>query len=171
MLREPRTWVLLAICVLIPVALLVVATQQDKDDDPTGNGSVVSRPTGLEPENSVGAGDVAPTFALETLDGRPFDTKSFRGTPYIVTFWGSWCVPCRKEMPLLQAASEEHAGNLEVVGVTFQDAESDSKAFGIIAVPQTFFVAADGTVSDRVAGIEEQEDLDGPLNRLLASSS
>jgi peroxiredoxin len=179
----------LAICIVVPVALLVVALQSD-DRGGDGGTTAVSRPTGLEPEHSVGAGDVAPTFALETLDGEAFDTKTWRGTPYIVTFWGSWCGPCKKEMPLLQRASEDHAGDLEVVGVTFQDAESDSRdfaeeygidftlakddgvevarAFGVVAVPQTFFVDAKGVVRDRVAGIEEQDELDGPLDRLLA---
>jgi peroxiredoxin len=190
LLREPRTWLLLAICIVVPVALLIVATRPDREG--TSGPPVVSRPTGLEPENPVLAGDPAPTFALEALDGTRFDTEEYLGTPYIVTFWGSWCGPCKKEMPLLQQASEDHAGDLEVVGVTYQDAESDSrafaeefgidftlakddgyavaKAFGVIRVPFTFFVDRQGIVQDRIGGIEQQDELDPPLDALLAPS-
>jgi peroxiredoxin len=191
--RDPKAWILVAICVLVPAALLVVALQAGGDGDGARSGDgrpTVSTIPGLTPDRVVRTGDRAPGFRLTTLDGETLDTVDFRGTPYIVTFWGSWCVPCRDEMPLLQDAYEEHRGTLQVVGVTYQDAESDSRdfareygitfplapddgltvarAFGVLnGVPQTFFVDGDGIVRDRVAGITEREDLDAPLGRLL----
>ena len=46
-------------------------------------------------------GEAAPPVVGETLDGAPFDLASLRGHPVVLNFWGSWCVPCREEFPLL----------------------------------------------------------------------
>lgn len=46
---------------------------------------------------------------LMTLDGRPFDTSTLKGRPYVVNLWATWCGPCRREMPMLtqEAARSE----------------------------------------------------------------
>jgi peroxiredoxin len=183
--------VLLAVCVIVPVALVLVALSSSQDDGGDGNDgtqSVVRTVPGLEASNPVTAGDVAPTFRLRTLDGDALDTARYRGKPYVLTFWGSWCIPCRKEMPLLDRAFEQHDGTLHVVGVTFQDPESESrkfvekygitfpiapddgyriaKTFGVTNVPVTFFVGADGKVVERVAGTGNTKDLEQALAKL-----
>jgi cytochrome c biogenesis protein CcmG, thiol:disulfide interchange protein DsbE len=182
-------WALLiAVCVLVPVVLVVIATHHDG----THSSALDPPASGLLPTNAVKAGDRAPTFHLTTLDGHPIDTKTLIGKPYIVTFWGSWCGPCQKEMPTLQKAYAEHNGTLPIVGVTFEDPASDSRAFvqqhditfpvapddgiavasayGVGGAPTTFFVNRHGVVTDRVFGIESTKELNPPLNRLLASS-
>jgi peroxiredoxin len=129
-------------------------------------------------------GDVAPTFRLAGLDGGVVDTADYRDKPYVLTFWGSWCIPCRKEMPVLQRASNA----VQVVGVTYQDPASESRAFarkykitfplapddgfrvaktyGVIHVPMSFFVGADGKIVDVVAGSGDTKDLEAALRRL-----
>lgn len=184
---------LVAVCVIVPVALVLFATRGDNGgSDRTGDPAVPTTALGLLPKNVVRPGDVAPRIVLNRLDGKgTVDTGDYRGKPYIVTFWASWCVPCRKEMPLLQKAYASRDGGLPVFGVAFQDAESDSRAFakehgitfpiarddgvtyaqayGVPSVPVTFFVGADGRVKDRVAGIESQSALDTPLGDLLGT--
>jgi thiol-disulfide isomerase/thioredoxin len=108
-----------------------------------------------------------------------------------VNFWASWCNPCRQEFPLLENALRQHrADGLAVIGVTFQDIPYDSRdfvkkrsatwpqgvdndgtvarAFGVRAIPQTFFVRADGTIAARVFGITSEAALADPLAKLLA---
>ena len=48
---------------------------------------------------------VAPNFALSRLD-RPgtLELASLRGKAVVLNFWASWCLPCKKEAPLLEAA-------------------------------------------------------------------
>jgi peroxiredoxin len=185
---------LVAICVVVPVALLIVATHggttNERRCDQAAQRATISTTPGLTARRVITTGDPAPTFALRTLDCARLDTATYRGKPYVLTFWASWCVPCRKEMPLLQRAYDRRQGALPVVGVTFQDPASESrsfartyditfplapddgykiaKTFGVVNVPMTFFVGGDGKVVERVAGNGETKDLDAALRRLLA---
>ena len=53
---------------------------------------------------------VFPNIAFTALDGsKQLDLESFRGRPVLVTFWASWCGPCRQELPELQKLSAELA--------------------------------------------------------------
>jgi cytochrome c biogenesis protein CcmG, thiol:disulfide interchange protein DsbE len=102
-----------------------------------------------------------------------------RGTPVVVNVWASWCAPCRTEMPLLQAAADDYAGRVVIVGVASKDAADDAgqfladnnitfpnvfdesgdirRALELTAYPTTYVFGADGTIRARVnGGISEQ---------------
>jgi len=52
-------------------------------------------------------GKPAPDFQLKSLDGQTISLGELRGRPVIINFWATWCGPCRIEMPVLQALSED----------------------------------------------------------------
>ena len=54
-------------------------------------------------------GEAAPDFATILSDGRIARLSDFRGQPVWLNFWGSWCPPCRAEMPDMEAAYKELA--------------------------------------------------------------
>jgi cytochrome c biogenesis protein CcmG/thiol:disulfide interchange protein DsbE len=59
--------------------------------------------------NELVLGAAAPPIALTTLDGRHIDTRGLRGKVVILTFWATWCAPCREELPLLSRYAQQHA--------------------------------------------------------------
>jgi cytochrome c biogenesis protein CcmG/thiol:disulfide interchange protein DsbE len=62
-------------------------------------------------------GEPAPPATLVTLDGRRISTSDLLGQVVILTFWATWCVPCRKELPVLSTYTEQHASQgLTVLG-------------------------------------------------------
>jgi cytochrome c biogenesis protein CcmG/thiol:disulfide interchange protein DsbE len=189
--RRRRGWLLILAGVLTVglVAGVLVAV--------LGDGSE-SRGT-MRPGSVSGAGgeivSPAPDFQLPALDGGDHvRLADYRGRPVIVNFWASWCNPCRQEFPLLKQALREHrTQRLAVIGVTYQDIPSDSRAFvkqrsagwrqgvdgggavanafGVRAIPQSFFVRADGTIAARVFAFTSESALARPLAELLGGSS
>ena len=69
--------------------------------------------------NEVRVGQPAPAATLTTLDGKRLSTSELLGQVVILTFWATWCVPCRDELPLLSTYAAEHAAQgLSVLGFT-----------------------------------------------------
>ena len=67
---------------------------------------------------SVRVGDPVPAFALRTLGGSEVAFADVRGRVVVLNFWATWCPPCRREMPALNAVHRSYAGNdVAVIGV------------------------------------------------------
>jgi thiol-disulfide isomerase/thioredoxin len=59
-----------------------------------------------------------PDLAFEDADGKPRKLSDWRGRTVLVNLWATWCVPCRKEMPALDALQTKLGGpNFDVVAV------------------------------------------------------
>jgi cytochrome c biogenesis protein CcmG/thiol:disulfide interchange protein DsbE len=121
----------------------------------------------------------APAFTLPTLDGDTVSLAGLRGRPVVVSFWGSWCLQCRDELPLLAESARRHP-EVAFLGVLFRDKPDDARqtartagvtfptlldteeaaarAYGVESAPVTFFIAPDGTIAG---------DLIGPVTRPL----
>ncbi len=67
-------------------------------------------------------GPVFPSILLQPLDGgEPVSIETFRGRPLLLTFWATWCGPCRAELPELQRLYDELAGRGFVVAAVNVD--------------------------------------------------
>ena len=180
--------------VVVAITVAVVTRSDDHGSNATGtsqNGMLSE----LGAETGVDRGEVAPDFALSKLSGDgTVKLSDYRGHPVVVNFWASWCHPCRKEFPLLAGARTKYKGDgLQIIGVSFRDIPSDARTFvkdqgakwtfgrddrgavakdyGVRAVPQTFFIDADGTIRERVFGITSAKDLDQTLKQILPKSA
>jgi thiol-disulfide isomerase/thioredoxin len=84
-------------------------------------------------------GDAAPPLVLTAIDGTSIDLAKLRGTVVLVNFWATWCAPCRKEMPTLDAFYRRHRGqNFELVGISVdfpRDAAKMRKAAAGVSYP------------------------------------
>ena len=69
-------------------------------------------------------GDIVPTITLKTPAGDAASVPAaWNGKPTLVNLWATWCAPCLKEMPELQAfADEQGANGIQVAGIALDDA-------------------------------------------------
>ena len=159
----------------------------------TGCGTDTSGPS--TPGNDTGfiSGDGAVTIippdkrgepialAGPTIGGGPLDVAAYRGKVVLINVWGSWCAPCRKEAPYLQAAWDQTRalGDVQFLGLNTKDdaggaAEAFARRFGITypslddvdgsllltfrttipprAIPSTLVLDRQGRVAARVLG-------------------
>ncbi|RIW32066.1 thiol-disulfide oxidoreductase ResA [Bacillus salacetis] len=146
-----------------------------------------------EQNQRVVVGDAAPDFALSTLNGDDFQLSDHEGKAVLVNFWGSWCGPCKKEMPAIQDAYEHYKDeNFEVVTINIRESEFTVNKFfennglsipvvmdkdgevydryGIHNLPASFFITQDGTVKRMVQGEMNRQDIDQWIEEVLPKS-
>jgi cytochrome c biogenesis protein CcmG/thiol:disulfide interchange protein DsbE len=134
-------------------------------------------------------GKPLPALTGTTLDGTPWSSATLAGKPALINVWASWCRPCVAEHPLLLDAARQHAGELQVVGVLYQDTADGAAAFlahygdggwpdvddasgriavslGVTGPPETFFVDPKGVVRYRHVGPLSPEVLSEQLAAL-----
>jgi thiol-disulfide isomerase/thioredoxin len=58
-----------------------------------------------------------PAFTLADLGGKPTSIEAWHGKSLILNFWATWCAPCRREIPLLEALSTTSGPDFAVIGV------------------------------------------------------
>lgn len=132
-------------------------------------------------------GGQAPSFTLQSTEGRRVSLADLKGQPLVINFWASYCPPCRAEMPMLQRRVGASSGVRLVLvneGDTAQRArdflsatgiqqaallDSDLKvgrAYGVLPLPTTVFVRADGTIAGRQIGELDERVLASWLSTL-----
>src|SRR6185312_9586632 len=82
--------------------------------------------------NDLVVGQAAPPIVLHTFDGHRIDTRDLHGKVIILTFWATWCAPCREELPLLSRYAQLHAHDgLVVLGFSLDTPEQRDEARAI----------------------------------------
>ena len=91
-------------------------------------------------------GDIVPAMTLATPNGAKVEIpRAWAGKPTLVNLWASWCAPCLKEMPELQAFSAEQAGNgVQVVGIALDDSASVQAMLQRLAITYPNLIDAPG---------------------------
>ena len=137
----------------------------------------------------------APDFTLTGLDGRQFSSESAKGGVVLLDFWATWCVPCRKSMPALQALHTKYgARGLTVLGVSIDEnaepkvrkfvaskkltypiaidsaKEPAWRAFRVKAVPAAFLLDREGRIVAQWTGAPANvTELEEVLEKLLTA--
>src|SRR6266568_1550749 len=133
-------------------------------------------------------GSQVPDLTIRSLDGDLISLRALKGTPLVINFWASWCVPCRQEAPALAAAAQRLAGKAQFVGVDIQDTDSAARAyeaeikspypvgtavhgsyrdFGVTTPPETFFVDRNGIVQSRIIRPVDAQQLEVYMAAIL----
>jgi peroxiredoxin len=64
----------------------------------------------------------APNWSLKGLDGKPMKLADYKGKVVVLDFWGSWCKPCRLELPHFQKLYERYAAKgVAFVGINWEN--------------------------------------------------
>jgi peroxiredoxin len=99
---------------------------------------------------ALSAGSRAPEIELSDLSGKVVKLSDLKGKVVLVDFWASWCVPCKEELPVLEALHKKYAGDgLVIIGVN-ADSERDNMTKFLRRTKLSFTVVHD--VDRKVAG-------------------
>lgn len=141
-------------------------------------------------DSGIAIGALAPGAAVETLDGKPIDVKSFLGkTPVVLEFWATWCPNCKALEPKFEAAMKKYGNRVKVVVVAVsvnqsvervraykekhgmtQDILWDRKGFAADAyeVPATsYIVVVDAKGKVVYTGVGADQDVDAAIRKAL----
>jgi cytochrome c biogenesis protein CcmG/thiol:disulfide interchange protein DsbE len=145
----------------------------------------VLEPCPEQPEQQAAGAQTLPALAFDCLGGGTLDLGRAPGVPTLVNLWGSWCAPCRAELPLLQEFADAAGDQVRIVGVISQDGVPQADSFaadagvtfpgafdgegelmtelGLNALPYTYFLDAGGalvhTEVGDVASVDELRTL------------
>ena len=144
------------------------------------------------PQAALAGDPVAALRAMSfpDLDGKPRSLAEWQGRPMVVNFWATWCAPCVKEMPELQALQEKYPA-IQFVGIGVDKAENmrqfvekvpvsypllvmDAGAVDTLrtlgnpagGLPFTLVFDANGRISRKILGQIQPDDLDRTLSGL-----
>jgi peroxiredoxin len=161
------------------LAAVGVAAAVDTDDGPSRkvDDTLHFTPTDQDPNPLVAGdpkGDPAPTAKYPKLGGGLGSLADYRGRNVVLNLFGSYCVPCKKEMPDLQRLHEELGDEVTFVGLAVNDSQRDAEAFvekygatydigrdpggklasqlGVVNMPSTFLIGKDGRIKSAKAG-------------------
>lgn len=165
--RGPSLVVLLPLLLFLALAGLFLQRLLFGGDTSEVPSALIGRP--------IPAFDLPPLEGLQR-DGKPVPglaSADVKGRVTVVNVWASWCVPCRQEHPILEGASRD--GRFRLVGINYKDEPENARRFlgqlgnpyaavgtdsrgrtaidwGVYGVPETFVVAADGTIAYKYIG-------------------
>ncbi|ODS56216.1 MAG: hypothetical protein ABS36_07365 [Acidobacteria bacterium SCN 69-37] len=131
-------------------------------------------------------------FVLKDVEGQDVRLADFQGKPLIINFWATWCGPCKTEVPWFVEFTEKYRDQgLTIVGVSVDDQAEDIRRFAdeykvnyqmlvglgrddvakaydaLMAIPVTWLIRRDGTVSARITGIHGKDYFEQQIQELF----
>ncbi|TFG76593.1 MAG: TlpA family protein disulfide reductase [Thermodesulfobacteriales bacterium] len=113
----------------------------------------------------------AKSFTLESLGGNEeIGLENFKGKPIVINFWATWCGPCKQEIPFFEKTWKEYKDKgvvfigidvmddkenavefIETLGISYTNlydpSGKTSNAYGVVALPATFFIDKNGNIA------------------------
>jgi cytochrome c-type biogenesis protein len=137
--------------------------------------------------------EMAPDVEFQTLAGKPFRLKELQGQVVLLNFWATYCIPCREEIPALNALQHElQPQGLKIVGASLDDTVdgvnayqqevakfeydvllggSDAKVkFQQSVLPTTYLIDRQGRIRQKIIGARDKAEWEAAVKPLLAET-
>ncbi|WP_313027521.1 DsbE family thiol:disulfide interchange protein [Brucella sp.] len=184
--KKRSTWVaLLPLLIFVALAAVFAVQLLSGKDSSTIPSALIGKDA---PQTSL------PAVEGLTRDGAPvpgLNSEDFKGKLTLVNVWGSWCVPCRQEHPLLMEIAKDE--RIRVVGLNYKDQPENARRFlgdlgnpfaavgadrvgrsaiewGVYGVPETFLVDQNGKIVYKHVGPFTPESVKNDLMPAVAKA-
>jgi thiol-disulfide isomerase/thioredoxin len=133
-------------------------------------------------QSKATVGEETPTVSAKLVSGEDFKLSDLKGKTVYLVFWGSWCPPCRAELPhWVEFYNNKNDDNIELVSIALEKKEghaarvSDkmkfpwsyqieevsgfvatnefSRKYGVTDIPAAFKINPDGTLAEKLKGV------------------
>ena len=131
----------------------------------------------------ISEGVAAPDFTFTDLaTGKVMNLSDLRDKPVYLNFWATWCPPCVKELPHIQAKYEQYKDRIHFLAISVdgeQEAPAQfipsrgytfpvgygnereiSRAYNVEAIPMSFIIDTNGVVKAKIVGSMDEADLE-----------
>jgi len=172
-------WMIGGVVSIVIVALVFLNLPKQSENSPSSAAFSSSNVLNIE----------LPDLTLENLAGEPLALRDLKGQAVLINFWATWCPPCQREMPTLEAFQQAHqaeemlvvainAGELAALVAPYIEEQQltfeilldpdmrASAAFQVASVPTTFFVDKAGVIRERYAGPLSLEQVEAKMAAL-----
>jgi thiol-disulfide isomerase/thioredoxin len=106
----------LALLLVFAVAIFIVnGNTKPIPNPPPGDVPVISN---ISQSGALSTGSVPPNFEWTDANGNTVSLASLKGKSVWINFWGTWCPPCRAEMPAMEKVYSKHKDELIILGVS-----------------------------------------------------
>lgn len=155
--------------------------------DPAAAAAALALPT----QPRVGAR--APEFTLQTLDGQAVRLSELIGRPIVISYWATWCIPCQKELPILERLYREYQSQgllvltVNAIGqdsldqvqamvsekamtlpVLLDNGDQFANAYEALFLPTTYYIDIYGVIRFIKMGDSSEEDIRAHVEGLLS---